>query len=77
MKLHVLQTYRDKVKQSVVETLEAALQQAKDGDIVAVGVAILRPNGAANAGFSDSDNCVGLLGAVEILRNRVLKGIEP
>lgn len=76
MTVHVLETERDIVKQSVIETLETTLEQARAGDVVAVGIAVLRPSGAGNAGFSDSDNCIGLLGAVEILRHRLLNSIE-
>lgn len=72
--IHVLETERGLCKQSVVEMLEEALRQARDDDdVVAVAIAVVRPDGAVNGCFSQSDVGPTLLGALEMLKGRLVR----
>ena len=70
--VHALVTGRDEIKASVVRTLRDALEQAETGEIVAVAIAVVRPNGSINTSTSDADPVAPLLGAVDVLHARIL-----
>lgn len=68
---------RDKlVRESAVKTLKEALDEAKRGEIVAVAIAVVRPNNAVNTSRSETDDIGRLLGAIDLLHYRTLKATE-
>lgn len=67
---------RAEMDKSVIETLAEALKQAKEGRVCAVGIALVRPNGAVNTCNSETDRGPALLGAIEILKIRTLHGMD-
>lgn len=69
----VLETERATCRASVVERLEEALEAAREGKIVAVGIAGVAPDGGGICSQSDCENVTTLIGAVEILRARMLR----
>lgn len=71
-----LQTVEYLDRQSAVETLEAVLEEALQGKVSAVAIAIVRPNGAANTCSSSASKGVNLLGAISLLHLRVAQSIE-
>lgn len=72
-----LKTRSDEVNQSVVETLESALEAAKQGKLVAVAIAGVMPDGSAFTSGSASDCMPGLLGALSIMEHRMLFDRTP
>lgn len=74
--LVVLQTERAACLLSVIETLEAALAEAKAGNIVAVALSVVRPSGAINTSRSQTDDVARLLGAVGLTHARLVKAID-
>lgn len=74
--LKVIETYRSECVASVVAMLEQALEEAKSGQVIAAGLAVVRPDCAINTAFSKSDNVGPLLGACTLLSSRVLANIE-
>lgn len=60
----VLETDRSVVIADVIETLEKALAQARTGDIAAVALAVVRPDGSVSTSRSRSDDVGRLLGAL-------------
>jgi orotidine-5'-phosphate decarboxylase len=74
--IKLLQTPRAEITRSVVEMLEAALADAKRGDIAAAALAIVRPNGAMNTAWSDMDPVAPLLGAVALLEARLCQVLD-
>lgn len=71
-----LETRPQKSKKSVLETLENVLEEAREGRVAEVAIAIVRPNGAANTAWSDMDNAAGLLGAITLCAHRLSKGLD-
>lgn len=65
-------TERDVCRSSVIETIEKALQQAKDGEILAVGLAVVRPDHAVCTSWSQTDVVGTLLGAVTLLQKKMV-----
>lgn len=63
-------------KQSAIKTLEEALRQAKAGDVISVGIAVVRPSGSINASRSDTHDVGRLLGAISLLHHRTLTDTE-
>lgn len=71
-----LRTAREECRASVIETLAEAMDRAVAGNIVAVAIAFVTPDGAINTSRSQSDNVGTLLGAVTLLQGRLLAKIE-
>lgn len=72
-----LKTERAASNEAAVEMLEKALAEAKDGEIIAVGIAVVRPGGHVNCGHTSFD-CAGmLLGATALLQSRLIANMEP
>jgi hypothetical protein len=74
--IHVLETERAKIQRTVIQTLEDALAQAREGDITAVSIAVVRPNGAVNCSRSETDDVGRLLGAMSLAQSRMHRDIE-
>lgn len=74
--LVLLETERAACCNSVIETLEEALAEARAGQIIAVGIAVVRPNGSINSSRSQTDNVAPLLGAMVLAQTRFTKAIE-
>lgn len=70
-----LNTQREQCKQSAVGVLEHALEQARNGEIVSVAVAIVRPNGAASSMHSDTDCLPALIGAANVSLHRLMEDV--
>lgn len=77
MKVVALATERSRSNQQVIDQLEAALAEAKNGEIVGLGLAVVRPGNHVNCGFTDFD-CAGLLlAAVALLQSRLHHNMSP
>lgn len=63
-------------KESAIEMLETVLEQAKEGRVAGVAIAVVRPNGACNSSHSETYSAPALLGAVTLLNYRLLRYIE-
>lgn len=72
-----LKTERASSNEAAILMLEDMLAQARAGEVVAVGIAVVRPGSHINCGFTDFDNAGLLLGAVALLQSRVLANMEP
>lgn len=66
--VEVLGTSADRDRASVIETLEAILADARAGNISAIALAYLRPDGSANNCWSDTHTSMTLIGAITILQ---------
>jgi len=74
--VRVLETEQDLDRKSVVETLEFALAEAKDGLIRGVALAVVRPDLALNTSWSDSNSAAPLVGAVALLQKRIVESLD-
>ena len=63
-------------QQSVVDVLEGMLEDARNGEFVAIAVAAVRPTMAVDTAWSSSDYGAALLGAVSIMSQRLIRRIE-
>lgn len=61
---------------SVVSTLKAVRLDANQGNLSAIAVGIVRPDGSINTVFSDSDQAAAMLGSVSLLSHRLLSAVE-
>lgn len=68
---------RHKSSEAVVKLLEKILEEAKGGEIVAIGVAVVRPSSHVNCAFTDFDNAGLLMGATALLQSRLITNTEP
>ncbi|MDB5620519.1 hypothetical protein [Tardiphaga sp.] len=75
-KLHVIETAQDLDRKSVIETLEAALAEAREGLIRGVALAVVRPDLALNTSWSDSNAAAPLVGAVAVLQKRIVESLD-
>lgn len=62
-----------KCSESLIATLQEALDQAKEGHVAAVGLAITRPGGGVDAGFSDAPSVEQLIAASSVLQDMLLR----
>jgi hypothetical protein len=69
--IHQLVTRREEISKEAVSILEDYLEMAKRGEIVALAVCAIAPDGAAMHQASSNDNQVTLLGAVGRLLHRM------
>ena len=74
--LRVIENAQEIEKRSVIETLEAALDEAKEGKIRGVAIAVVRPDMALNTSWSDSDAAAPLIGAVALLQKRIVQSLD-
>ncbi len=74
--LHVIETAQDLDRKSVIETLEAALAEAKEGLVRGVALAMVRPDLALNTSWSDSNAAAPLVGAVALLQKRIVESLD-
>ncbi|MCC0013675.1 MAG: hypothetical protein H6877_10195 [Rhodobiaceae bacterium] len=65
-------TRRSSVNKSVVDILRNWLEQAERGDLVALAICGVEPDGSTNTQVSESDHFHTLLSAVTILQFRLL-----
>lgn len=70
-----LKTAKTRAQEDALRVLEIALADAQAGEIEAVAIAVVRPDGAANACWSTAENTITLLGSVDLLRGRIVKGL--
>jgi hypothetical protein len=75
-KLRVLDTRRSECRRSVVATLEKALEQAKDGEVVAVALAVVRPDMTTETAWSEVDALSALIGGVARLSVKLIATVE-
>jgi hypothetical protein len=68
---------RQKSNEDVIHLLEQVLEEAKEGRIVAVGLAVVRPSSNVNCCFTDFDNAGLLMGAAAMLQARLIANLEP
>lgn len=61
---------------SAIEILESALDEAEDGQVSAVCVCIVRPDGSANAYTSDTDQAAALLGSITLAQIRMVHVLD-
>ncbi len=76
LKLVKLKTVRQINNSSVIEVLKHTLKEARAGKITAVTVAMVRPDGAANAYFSNTDQASAMLGALTVAQGRFFNALE-
>jgi hypothetical protein len=65
------------VKASVIEHLEAALEKARAGDIVTVGIATVHLDGSIGCSWSETDDFGRLVGSVGRLQYRINANQDP
>ena len=75
-KIVELKTRPREVNQSIIEVLEAVLQEAREGCVAEVAIALVRPNGAANTSWSETDNAAALVGAITLCANRLSRRLD-
>ncbi len=64
------------VREDVVSALEDLLAKAKSGEVTGIYFAVLLAEGSISTGFSHHDEIVRALGAVEILKRRMVESVE-
>lgn len=67
-----LKTRSNKANQSCVETLESWLDMAKKGEINQVAISGLSPDHSSYTQYSDIEEVQTMLGAIEILKHKLL-----
>lgn len=72
-----LKTERCESSQAAIILLEHILDEARNGEVVAVGVAVVRPGSHINCGFTDFDNAGLLIGASALLQARLIANMAP
>lgn len=71
-----LHTGRTAQQEDAIRKLAIALDEARNGDIIAVGIVAVRPGLHANVCFSDCDNSAILLGGAAMLQHRIYENME-
>jgi hypothetical protein len=69
--IHQLVTRREEISKETVGILEDYLEMAKRGEIIAVAICAIAPDGAATHQASANDHQITLLGAVGRLLHRM------
>lgn len=63
--------------QSVIAILQEAIQEAKDGKLIAVVLGKVRPEGSLNADWSESSACATeMLAASTLLQHRLVQYLD-
>lgn len=73
--LKLIETQKTRVHTSVVETLERALVEARAGRLTGVAIAACTVDEAAWTGYSACLNRVLVIGAMDLVRHRMLEGL--
>jgi hypothetical protein len=68
----ILKLVKTNVSKDAVDILEQLLKEAKEGNIIAVGAAIVRPNGYVCSATSETEHVAQMLGAMELLKYRFI-----
>jgi len=76
-KIVELKTRPAEVIASVIEHLEAALEKARSGDVVTVGIATVHRDGSVGCSWSETDDFGRLLGSVARLQHRINENQDP
>ena len=63
-------------KESVIETLNEVLKEAEEGNVNAVVVAVVRPNGAITCNSSEGETVGLMVGALALAHHRILAATE-
>ena len=74
-KLIPLKPHLERDQESAINTLKAILDQAVEGRVSGVGIAIVRPHGGIDTTFSGTQQGPALVGAITLLQHRILKNI--
>lgn len=72
----VLETDRAACVADAVATLEEALRQAREGEVIAVAVVVVRPNLATSSTHSRTDNLPTLIGGTALLSARLIASAD-
>lgn len=76
MTVVALKTERAAINEAAIELLEKALAEVRAGEIIAIGIAVVRADGSMNCGFTRSDVAAAMLGATTLLQHQVLMNLE-
>jgi len=69
-------TQRIVSQESAVELLERYLERARNGELVAVGIAAVRDDGRAQYAHSEPENALSLIGAIKLLETYVALSLD-
>ena len=64
-----LVTERDRIKEDVVNQLEKTLEMARNGEIIAVAIAMVDKEGRGNYRWSEGDMATTMVGAVQRMQH--------
>lgn len=64
-----LVTERDRIKEDVVNQLEKALEMARNGEIIAVAIAMVDKESRGNYRWSEGDMATTMVGAVQRMQH--------
>lgn len=71
-----LVTERDRIKEDVVKQLEKALELAREGNIVAVAIAMVDKEGRGNYRWSEGDMATTMVGAVQRMQHMLNLAVD-
>lgn len=71
-----LVTERDRIKEDVVNQLEKALEQAREGNVVAVAIAMVDKEGRGNYRWSEGDMATTMVGAVQRMQHMLNLAVD-
>ena len=71
-----LVTRKQVVDEHIVRLLEEALAEAKAGDFVAAGLALIHRDGRPATRFAKTDNSTALLGATALLQHDIIEAMS-
>jgi hypothetical protein len=66
-KLLVVETSLDRAQKAAVEQLSQVLQEAREGDVAGVAIAIVRPGGTVDTAWTNCYSVAALMGSVALL----------
>jgi len=71
-----LVTERDRIKEDVVKQLEKALELAREGNVVAVAIAMVDKEGRGNYRWSEGDMATTMVGAVQRMQHMLNLAVD-
>lgn len=71
-----LVTERDRIKEDVVHQLEKALEMAREGNVVAVAIAMVDKEGRGNYRWSEGDMATTMVGAVQRMQHMLNLAVD-
>ena len=71
-----LKTFASVTNEQAIAILRDYLAMAERGEIVAVAIAAIEPNGSSRVQSSSSDHFQGMLGALAILQYQMVSGSQ-